>query len=74
MTGSEPQSGTVRAVVVIRTSPPGFKAPYVLAAVMTQKGSSLRRIEAPLGDCPEPGDRVELIGSDLARPLPTRKL
>jgi len=64
----------IRAVVVIRTSPAGFTSPYLLAAVQTQKGSSLRRIEAPLEQCPEPGDRVELIGSDLARPLPTRKL
>lgn len=69
MTVASADTATVRAVVVIRTSPPGFHAPYVLAVVAGTKGSSLRRIDAPLSECPHPGDRVTLIGPDLALPL-----
>jgi len=69
MTAAGADTATVRAVVVIRTSPPGFQAPYALAVVATDAGSSLRRIDAPLSECPEPGDRVTLIGADLALPL-----
>jgi uncharacterized OB-fold protein len=66
-------SATVRAVVVIRTSPPGFHAPYALAVVAVEGVPSLRRIDAPLSACPKPGDSVILIGSEIALPLPSVK-
>jgi hypothetical protein len=69
MTVAGADTATVRAVVVIRTSPPGFHAPYALAVVATESGPSLRRIDAPLSVCPVPGDRVALIGADIALPL-----
>jgi uncharacterized OB-fold protein len=73
VTVARSDTGTVRAVVVIRTSPPGFHAPYALAVVATEGRPSLRRIDSPLSDHPKPGDRVTLIGSDVALPIPSGK-
>jgi len=63
-------TATVRAVTVIRTSPPGFQAPYTLAVVATAHGTSLRLVDPPLAHL-EPGDEVTLIGGDVATPLTT---
>lgn len=69
MTATTSDTAVVRAVVVIRTAPAGFTAPYALAAVAGEAGMSLRRIDAPIEACPAPGDAVTLVGSELARPL-----